>query len=210
MAATDASGMHLCNASLELSIKEPASWRAQKMTTKQQQLQTTSTCAGEAHVTNEPDYIARYTPSKAGTYRLTLKNTDTGKYVKSTFVVVKDKPRILMARQGAVRMVPSNQRYPMVIRLTASSDFNGTLSERIPNAFHVAWSGPADVEATESHQVLRWDVTLKAGETKQLAYEVVSAEMVPLFTRIPSLTLVDNDGKNIDIGNAEWQVLQAQ
>lgn len=204
MASLDPQGNTLCNSNLNIEIREPGKWKKTVMSSEQ--IQKLPTCSPDNNVTNEPDYLARFTPTVSGKHYLRLVNTDTGKKVSTSFEVSSKQQAVTVSRSGATRINPSkSDRYPMVITLTAQEDFKGTLVEKVPLDFKFAWYGPAKITQDKKNQILTWDVDLKAGETKRFVYEYDAPDVSPDFIRLQKATLVKEGKANYRESN-QWQI----
>lgn len=205
MASLDNNGDTLCDSNLEVTIDVPSKWRDE--TIRRDQIQRSPTCDPTNNVTNEPDYIARFLPQAKGTYRLKLRNLDTGKSVESQLLVDDTEQAIMLSRSGATRINPAqSDRYPMILRVTANQDFKGTLVESVPKVFQFKWYGPAQVAQSEETQTLTWEVELKSGETKEFAYEYTAPPISPEFYKLGLLKLVDEAGNQIFQEQSHWQI----
>jgi hypothetical protein len=177
MGALDSKGHTLCNANLLLEIQGK----------KQKNILHSSTC-GDDNVTNNPDYFFDYQPTKTGTYTLKLTNKDTGQVTKNQFTVVAQRS-LDIVRETATRINPFKaDRYPVKLTVTASQDYQGSISDTVPQGFTIPWQGPATIQGNQ----ITWQVTLKAGETKELLYEYSAPKVSP------EIYLLGNQG--------EWQI----
>lgn len=203
MASLNSEGGTLCNSNLELTITVPKQKKKTVLKYQANQIIPTSTCQENNNVTNEPDYISRFVTTTPGTYRLTLKNLDTGKRVKSSFEVREQRQPVTITRSGAIRINPEkSDRYPMILQLTATEDFKGAVMEHIPAGFKVIWYGKAKVD----NSTISWEVELKAGESKELIYEYAAPEKSPEFYTFGPLDIKLESGKIIFRDSTAWQL----
>lgn len=207
MGSLDPKGSTLCNSKLKLEIEVPNQKKKETLTAEKNQIITTATCSAENNVTNEADYIARFTTHGPGTYNVLLTNLDTGKKVKSSFIVQKEQPQFQIQRSSATRINPfKSDRYPMVITVTSQKDFKGQLVESLPSDFKFQWIGPAKNTQTEKNQVLTWDVELKAGEPKEFSYEYDAPDASPAFIRLGQATLFSSGNTQVYQESHGWQI----
>lgn len=200
-ASLDAKGNTLCNSKLELEVVPPHFIFAKKTVAKIPAV-VTNTCSTDNNVTNEPDYIARYTPQKPGKYQVTLTNKSTQKKIKSSFVVTDKKPALQISRWSATRINPfKSQRYPMVISVTANQDFSGTAQEVLPAGFQVIWHGGSTLENNQ----LSWKLNLKKGETIKLQYDYAAPKKSPDLILVPSLKILDS-AQNTKFKSVSWSI----
>ncbi len=208
LASLDARGDTLCHSNLRLEVRIPGAKQPTILTTKDNQIITSSTC-GDNNVTNEPDYIARMVVNSVGTYKVKLTNLDTGKKVASSFVVqdVSKQPAFSIQRSSATRINPfKSDRYPMVITVTAKEDFAGTIVEQIPSSFTLIWQGPSVVGEEKDHKTVTWSVSLKAGESQRLAYEYMAPQVSPEFYKLGHTSIRDVNGRSVYEDLAQWQI----
>lgn len=215
MASLDKNGDTLCDSNLKLQISVPKQWKTDTLLYQGTQIITTATCSPDNTVTNEPDYIARYVTSQPGKYKIKLINTDTGKQVKSEFQVyspdVSEKnnqpTNFQIQRFSATRINPlKSDRYPMVIMVTTKQDFKGKLVESVPLDFKFQWIGSAQVTQDKKNQIVTWDVELKAGESKEFAYEYDAPDKSPGFIHIGKAKLLTNTNKQTYTESRHWLV----
>ena len=200
MASLGSAGQTLCHSHLQLEITGPG--MNQPVVLTGSQIVTTSTCDPSNNVTSEPDYIARYTPSQTGNYKVKLLNKDSNQSISFGFTVSTGQPDLLIERTGATRINPfKSDRYSMGIKVTAQKDFTGTITESVPANFKIIWQGPAKITPAGDTQTLTWFLSLKAGETKQLAYDYQAPKISPALFSFGPLSL----GKLV-IGNSGWSL----
>lgn len=156
IAALDANGHTVCNANLVLEINN----------VKEENIQKSATCE-DGNVTNNPDYVFNLKPGKIGKYNLKLTNLDTGQVTQNKFTITKSRT-LDIVRETAIRINPLKvERYPVKLILKAEKDYQGEISDVIPEGFTIPWQGPAKLDGNK----ITWQVSLKAGETKVLVYE---------------------------------------
>lgn len=172
MASLSDQGLPLCHSNLKLEAKGPDG-RTQDLA-----ITTSPTCT-DSNLTTEPDYVANLLLPGTGTYQLTLANLDN-KHQISRSLEVKATRDFEVTRSSATRINPSKtDRYPMIITVKASKDYQGEIREQVPAQFKVAWQGEAKVEGSS----LVWQVILRAGQAKSLGYEYVAPQVGPaVFT----------------------------
>jgi len=121
----------------------------------------------------QPDYEAHYTFDKAGTYNFQLTATTTnGTKTITDSIQVEDQIPFDVQRVSATRIYPPNS-YPMTFNVTAHQDFNGIVTETVPQDFTVTPSTES-AQTTQSYANMQ-TMYLNGGSdpTKQLAQAVL-------------------------------------
>jgi hypothetical protein len=189
MTSLDNTGHTLCHSNLKLEITNPQNIVNDVKITE-------SPSCGDDNVTNDPDYLASFSLENVGRYGLKLTNLDSGNS-SETEVFVYESLSFDIKRAGAIRINPAqSSRYPMHITLKANQDYKGIIKEQIPAEFKVIWQGDAQLEGSN----LIWNVDLKAGEAKTLAYEYTAPQISPELYILGPLTI-----GNQQI-NSYWQI----
>lgn len=122
VASLSSTGHTLCNSNLKLTVND-----------REVALQNSQTC-GANNVTDTPDYFAYYQIVGSGTHHLELTNLDNGYTLSDTFTVAQAPP-FTIERQGATRINPFKSDYTMTMKVTANSDWSGTIQEQLPPGF---------------------------------------------------------------------------
>ena len=178
MAVLDANGHTICNANLVLEINN----------VKGENIQKSATCE-DGNVTNNPDYVFIFKPEKIGKYNLKLTNLDTGQVAQNKFTITKGRT-LDIVRETATRINPFKaDRYPVKLIVKAEKDYQGEISDVIPDGFTIPWQGPAKLDGNK----ITWQVNLKAGETRELVYEYSAPKTVPAVYKLGN--------------NNEWQIV---
>jgi murein DD-endopeptidase MepM/ murein hydrolase activator NlpD len=134
-AVLDNTGDIVCDASLELAITAPDG-AVISLTTGNGGIRTTGMC-GKKEVTTVPDYEANLELSEKGTYQLELKaETANGIETITDIITVYDSLPFRIKRNAPTRIYPPNF-YPVTIRVTASIDFHGIITEKVPESFTI-------------------------------------------------------------------------
>ena len=184
MASLDSTGQTLCHSNLKLDVNGI------------EQIIIKSSSCGDNNVTNEPDYMANLLLVKEGTYKITLINLDDRSQISSSFIVQQARD-LEIVRNSAIRINPfKSDRYPMVLSITATKDYQGQIKEQVPADFKIIWQGSAKIEGTN----LVWDVNLKAGETRTFSYEYQAPKKSPGFYRLGEKgewQIISGTGKDI-------------
>lgn len=193
----DNNGIVLCNSDLELVAVNP-----QISNTKYQiPISKSPTCNPSGINSNSPDYYAYFKPESDGTYKLTLSDKDGGNSVETQISVGEYTSDLSVSRWGPTRLtLNGSNRYPMIITVSAGSDFEGTISDKLPRDFNFAWFGSAQVK----EETISWNIDLNAGETKELKYEYIPSADQASATIGP--ISISSGGTTQEIGN-EWNLV---
>jgi murein DD-endopeptidase MepM/ murein hydrolase activator NlpD len=149
MAVLDETGEIVCDADVNLEILLPDS-TTEELTTKNKGISINDVC-GKKEFTLDPDYEAHYTVNQIGTYKLKLTaKTKNGEYSIDDSFQVKETVDFDVERVSATRLYPV-LTYPMYINITANQDFEGVVTDIVPEDFDVLPSG----EGQEYRDVLK-------------------------------------------------------
>ncbi|KKS02919.1 MAG: hypothetical protein UU64_C0017G0002 [candidate division WWE3 bacterium GW2011_GWF2_41_45] len=169
ISTTDKEGKTLCHSNLEVMVTGPDKTNI-GLSTENEMLPTSTTCAEDGTVTNNPDYQSGFVPKLEGIYKIKLTNLDTNAVIEKKIGVKKDID-FNIERQTTTRLNPSETvRYHMVLKIFSKNNFKGQVVETIPSSIKIAWVGEAKLEAEK----ITWGVDIKAGETKELIYDYVN------------------------------------
>jgi murein DD-endopeptidase MepM/ murein hydrolase activator NlpD len=135
MAVLDEKGEMVCDAKVTLTITTPVMGKDILSTSDGSVVQNPACFKKEMQL--EPDYQANYTPVIVGEYKLSLKaETKNGIYsIDDSFSVVESAP-YRIKRVTATRLYPP-ETYPVTISFTAEEDFDGVVTEVVPESFVV-------------------------------------------------------------------------
>ncbi len=139
MGVLDDTGHTICDANLELVIRDPDG-NDTTLTTADESISYSGVCNGDT-VVDIPDYFAYYTVGEVGVYGMLFTNLDTGYEIVDEFEVRNSVP-FVVERVGPTRIYPP-ATYEMQITITANQDFAGDIYEYIPDNFEI-------VEVTQS------------------------------------------------------------
>lgn len=137
-------GEMVCNAVVTLKIRDASAKTVAELSTENKKIEVNSVCSLK-EFTLESDYETQYVFSEAGDYSLELHaETSNGSYtITDTITVTEDIP-FDIKRTSATRLYPP-LTYPMTIEVTANQDFEGTITETVPDSFIIT---PADEAGT--------------------------------------------------------------
>ncbi|MBN1169336.1 hypothetical protein JXA63_05630 [Candidatus Woesebacteria bacterium] len=172
IASLDKDGDSNCEADLELQISGPED-NDIKLTTEDGTISKTPNC-GTSGSSNDPDYTAFIEPVEEGIYDLKLTDLKTNEFVGSFFIVGNSEAELSVTRWGPSKAINDGKtRNPMKFILASANDFEGQLIEAVPVDVEIVWQGAASVStsANQAGKTLTWDISLKAGEEKDLSYE---------------------------------------
>jgi len=153
MAVLDETGEMVCDANVELRITNQELGINDTLSTSNGKIKVNSECNFK-DFTLTPDYQAFYQVGGAGNYRLTLTaKTKNGTYSEDDFFNVDNNAPFDVERINATRLYPP-LTYPSVFNITANQDFQGTITEKVPDAFAVSQLGdgtdPFDVASNSA------------------------------------------------------------
>jgi len=192
MAVLDDLGHTICDAQLELRIKNKELEIDDYFSTQDGTIQYSGECSGN-NVTDVPDYFAYYElpkatqretdakqgretdakPEQVGIYQMKLINLDNGYEIEDSFEVRESVP-FDVERIGPTRIYPP-ATYEMKLKIKANQDFSGEIVEYVPESF--------DVIPDSRFQILDskiiWQVDWKAGETYELKYQFDAPDISP-------------------------------
>jgi hypothetical protein len=153
IAVLDETGGMVCNAKVELRIKNGELGIDKKLSTDDKSIQVNKSCYSKKF-TLEPDYETSYTFSEAGNYELSLTaKTKNGDYTTSETISVVESLPFRFQRSSATRLFPVNQ-YPVTAKVTADEDMEGTVTEVVPSSFEIFASQDEDVQPFSKVEVV--------------------------------------------------------
>jgi len=186
----------ICDADLKLKITHRTSLgkiKETKISTEKREIKVNPECYVHDQ-TNRPDYEAYYQTEEPGIYQIELgAQTKLGlHFIKTSFEVKKSNP-FNIQRKISTRIYPPKD-YSAAIKITASEDWQGTISEKIPENFKISPSldypsynrinyDSANVKS------INWQVNLKKGEETTLGYRFTAPQKVPEFYTLGPLQI---------------------
>lgn len=179
MAVLDKEGKMVCDAKLELRIKEGD--REDVLSTENGRIIVNPECQIHAF-TEKPDYEASYQVAGAGTYRLTLSaETRSGFYSIEDSFEVRETIPFEVERTSATRIYPPST-YPVNLKIIANEDFNGEIIETVPSNF--------EISAIENSKIVAYEKIEEAKVlSKQNTIDEVPADLILPFTGNFPITL---------------------
>lgn len=176
MAVLNDKGAMVCNATVELEIREqgtslPAGTAGNRETLSTGNGKITVNPECNSHnFTLKPDYEAHYIFGAEGNYTLTLfAQTPNGSHTITDTIVVKKTTPFVIQRKSATRIYPPNS-YPMQINVTANQNFNGTITETVPDNFAIT---PA--ENSTSYDAMKTVYLNGEDPSKSISQQVLGA-----------------------------------
>lgn len=221
----DEKGDMVCDASLELKIKDQDGKVIDKLTTETKQISVNEECYIKDY-TEKPDYEAEYQVGEPGIYTLELEaKTPNGEHSVVDSFEVSEKEPFEIVRTGPTRIYPPKW-YPVHLKILANQDFNGEIVERVPATFEVTALGEIQefsLKQDADSKYLIWDVELKAGDQLELGYEFDAPDVSPQFYTIGGVELrtshevidldqnelgqlIENDKKILFEDTRKWQI----
>ncbi|TXH02006.1 MAG: hypothetical protein E6P95_00755 [Candidatus Moraniibacteriota bacterium] len=153
MASLSSTGHTLCNSNLKLRVNN-----------KELPIEKSQTC-GADNVTDNPDYFTYYQANEIGDYNVELTNLDTNKTVYGKFSV-QEETDFIVERIGATRINPFKSEYQMTIKITANKQFDGEVTETLPQNFTA--TSPT-----------KWYTKLASGESTTYTYKYQAPKVSP-------------------------------
>lgn len=136
MAVLDETGMMICDASVELRIKNQELGIDDMLSTSNGKIVVNPDCSVK-DFTEKPDYEANYQVQNAGFYDMTLTaKTNNGTYSITDGFDVRDSVAFDVERVNATRIFPP-VTYSSIFNITANEDFTGTITETVPDSFAI-------------------------------------------------------------------------
>jgi hypothetical protein len=133
MGALDDMGHTLCDAQLELEVKDP-SGAVEYFSVAEGTIEKSGVCDGDSFV-ELPDYATHYIVGGVGVYYMRLVNEDTGFEILDSFEVQESVP-FVVERVGPTRIYPP-ATYEMQITIEAKRNFDGDVYEYMPETFEL-------------------------------------------------------------------------
>jgi len=205
MAVLDNDGEMVCNANVDLTITSP-SGVATRLSSEEGGIIVNEDVCQSKDFTLTPDYEASFRTTEQGTYSLSLSaQTQFGTYKISDHFQVQSTVRFDVERISATRLYPVHQ-YPVLFRVTPTSDYKGPVTEQVPSNFVVLPLSASDakeytdvtadsyqrsfvVSQGESSQSLTWNVDWKAGKTYVVGYQFDAPDESPEFYTLGTLAI---------------------
>jgi hypothetical protein len=217
MAVLDDIGDTICGASLELRIMNQELGVNTKLTTDNNDIVKNPEC-GPNNVIDSPDYYGYYQLGEPGIYQLELTAvTRNGRRTIHDYIEVKETLPFEIERVGPTRIWPL-ANYQMEISVTALEDFQGIISEYVPESFKIISTQSeigghqklAEDWLRNNYQSLVWPVSLQAGETYYLTYEFDAPDVSPEFYLLGPLELIEDpatdSGQVTFAESRSWQI----
>ncbi len=199
-------GGTICNANLILKIIRPTG-KDDLLSVKNGSITLLPDCWGNKGTTHS-DYITSYEAREIGRYEMELiAETENGSYAGKRSFLVLDSLPFSIQRTGPSRIYPPTL-YPMVYRVRSYRDFEGTISQMIPDDFQISRLptvlGYRAIQSMGESKMVSWHVSLKKGEEVALGYEFKAPytspqlyTLGPLQFREPQFAFVDESGWQI-------------
>jgi|GEM_PF-3078433 len=203
MAALNETGNTICKANLKLEITTPDS-KLVSFSTASGSLQQSTTCLGN-NVTNNPDYFAKYIPTKEGKYNAELINLDTGFSIFNKFTV-NAKNDFSIERISATRINPFKSTYRMTLKVRSLKEFSGELVENLPASFDIENTDANTVVNINKKQKLKWQITIPAGQERTVFYEYQAPKVSPEFYSLGKAVLSDSHDDVAFKEKAYWHI----
>lgn len=211
MGVLDDKGNTVCDAQLDLLITSP-SGIVTNLSTNSNTIIKNPEC-GPNNIITTPDYWAHFTPTELGDYamRLTATTANGTKSIIDRLRVVNN-AAFIVKRSGPTRIYPAAP-YPMTIRVTSPVDWQGTITETVPESFEITpplHSIPySNIETDGDVKKVSWNISLIAGQEATLGYYFDAPDVSPEFYLVGPLIFTDEShpASAPRFGEArEWQI----
>jgi hypothetical protein len=187
-AVLDNQGEMVCDAELTLTVTDPFG-NQQILSTTNHQITINENICKSKDLTLTPDYETSYKVNGSGAYSLHLTAiTKNGSYSIDDQLTVSTNSPFYIERELATRIYPINI-YPVIIRVTPSTDYRGTVTESIPRGFSINNVAPTSGQVISNQ--ISWSVDWKAGNSYELSYTFDAPDVSPAFYLLGPLTLGD-------------------
>ncbi len=177
MAVLDETGIMVCDADVELKISNAELGINDTLSTSNGKIIVNPECAVKDFV-EKPDYETTYQVKSKGIYDLNLTaTTKKGSYSIADSIEVKDSVSFDVERLNATRLFPPIT-YSSVFNIIANEDFEGTITETVPDTFAISSIDgvlPFDQESTSSAQVIATGASKDGIPNLHLPYQGDSA-----------------------------------
>ena len=173
----DDTGKTVCDARVDIDITTP-SGSTTNYTTQDGSVLLSDEC-GPDNFTYKPDFSAKFVETQeAGEYTLSVTaHTPNGVRTYTKTVEVNSKPDYQIHRSTATRIYPVRS-YEMEITVEFNRDFNGKITERIPNSFEISSPTGTVVDKGE-YKGIEWKTSAKKGQTKVFSYIYDAPDISP-------------------------------
>lgn len=202
MAVLSDTGDTLCGSKLSLKIQDTRN-KIQTLSTEDGTIIMNPEC-GPNNVIDTPDYYAYYKLEEEGIYQLLLTaETPNGTRSIKDFIEVKKSLPFEIERIGPTRIYPRAD-YAMRVKIKANEDFEGYVTEYVPESFKV-YDSTDDSRFTRiedpresaiirdiqklGQQPLVWQVDFKKDEAYELSYKFDAPDISPEFYLLGPLAI---------------------
>lgn len=209
MAVLDNNGKTICDANLTLNITDPND-KTTIFTTLDHSITTSEECR-DKNVTNQPDYLAIYSPKINGRYKIELiAETANGmKNINESFEVLDSSDYIINRYDASMRVYP-RANYGMNVNFLTNKNILGTIEEKVPASFVISniSEGGKVIKNDNVNQIISWSVNLKAGESVNLSYSYDLPDISPEFYLMGPLEILSTQQKEttVFIEPRPWQI----
>ncbi|MFA7466024.1 MAG: VCBS repeat-containing protein, partial [Parcubacteria group bacterium] len=212
MAVLDEKGGMVCDAKVELKIKNEKTGTEEILSTENKKIAVNPECRTK-DFTLEPDYETSYQLKEEAMYELNLTaETKNGTYTITDRLEARNNIPFSVERITATRIYPFH-KYPVAIIIKADEDFKGQIIETVPDSFEIR---NPESETRNNHfeiqnsddsisKKLVWEVDLKKGERYELKYEYQAPFTSPEFYLLGPLEMEDNS-RTVFAETRQWQI----
>ncbi len=149
MAVLDERGRMVCDANLELRVKNEELKIDEILSTKNGKIIVNPECRVHGYTT-KPDYEALFPAGGAGEYKMTLTaETKNGTFSIEDSFEVRENVLFEVERVTATRIYPPSI-YPVTFNIKANEDFEGTMVETVPDSFNITPANDNNIKSYDS------------------------------------------------------------
>jgi murein DD-endopeptidase MepM/ murein hydrolase activator NlpD/methionine-rich copper-binding protein CopC len=135
IAVLDDKGGMVCDAKVNLQVVNPQG-AVDTLTTENGKIVVNDSCT-KKEITQKPDYEGSFNVSFIGEYQLQLTaETQKGTHTITDMFEVRESVPLDVERNAPTRIYPSSS-YPVSMKITATEDFEGTVTETVPASFKI-------------------------------------------------------------------------
>ena len=197
MTVLDDEGYTVCNANLELKIKNQELGIEEVFSTTDGTIKKSLEC-GPKNVTYMPDYYTYYNVAGPGVYQLNLiAITKEGTREISDSFEIREQVPFDVERIGPTRIYPP-ATYEMTLKTKANQDFTGKIIEAVPASFEILNSESETLNKfqiqnsnNQNEKQIIWQVDWKEGEIYELKYQFNAPNISPYLYLLGPLKIGD-------------------
>jgi len=170
MGMVDAKGKTVCDAQLELRIKNRDTQKGAILSTDRGTILHGENC-GDNSLSSRPDYFGYVNlPEEPGMYEMELtSSTEIGVIVITERFEIRETVPFDVERFAPTRIYPP-AIYETKFHIIPTEDFKGSVIESLPASFEISNLKAASTRIQDGRTEIIWNVDWKAGQTYELMY----------------------------------------